>query len=153
MGTPPEDISTPAGTARPATAATLAIVRTQARLLWGLVLLSIAYSAVEIALALQGEYASDAADIIWVFCFAILVAFWTSNDARLRALDEPYEFSWLVFLLWPVLLPHHLYRSRGTQGLVTFLGFVAIQLAPFLSGLVVRSWFGHAGDGMIAGLL
>jgi hypothetical protein len=37
----------------------------------------------------------------------------------------------LIFLIWPLMLPIHLVRSRGVEGLVLFVGFVGMYVAPY----------------------
>jgi hypothetical protein len=37
----------------------------------------------------------------------------------------------LIFLIWPLLLPIHLVKSRGIEGLVLFVGFVGVYVAPY----------------------
>ncbi len=69
-----------------------------------------------------------------MFCFAIIVALWARNDVRARGESKPFEYAFFVFLLWPVVLPYHLIKNRGIDGLVMFIGFLAIfELPHFLA--------------------
>jgi FtsH-binding integral membrane protein len=96
----------------------------------GLLVISITYSVVAAIAVFKGGALSDRTGILWILCFAMLVALWAKNDARARGEQKPFEYSYFVFLLWPVVLPYHLIKNRGTDGLVMFLGFLAIHELP-----------------------
>lgn len=98
--------------------------------------LSLAYSIVQVILNANNEVVSDVSDALWAFIFAILVAVWAVNEPKQRDFSAPFEFSAFLYFAWPIVLPYYLYKTRGYEGVILFLGFAAMYLTPFLSGLV-----------------
>jgi hypothetical protein len=98
--------------------------------------LSIAYSAVQAALNARLEVVSDTSDLAWAFVFSLLVAVWATKEPRQAEFSAPFEFGAFLYFAWPVVLPYYLTKTRGLEGIVLFLGFLALYFMPFLSGLV-----------------
>lgn len=96
----------------------------------GLLFISVFYSVVAAVAVFKGGMLSNRTGILWIVCFAMLVALWAKNDARARSEQKPFEYSYFVFLLWPIVLPYHLIKNRGVDGLVMFIGFLAIHELP-----------------------
>lgn len=103
--------------------------------------LSVAYSALQIQLNLQDEVVSDASDTMWAFSFALLVAVWAKKEPGLNRFSPPFEFGAFMYFAWPLVLPYYLCKTRGIEGVVTFMGFVALYTMPFLSGLIAYVYF------------
>ena len=97
----------------------------------GLLIMSLLYSVVAVYLVIKGGAVSDRTGLLWVLSYAVLVALWAQNDKELRHEQKPFEYSFFVFLFWPLVLPYHLIRSRGMDGLLMFIGFVAMHELPF----------------------
>lgn len=102
---------------------------------------SVLYASLEIVAALKGRDTSSATGLLWAGIFALAIALWTSNDAKRRSLYKPYEYSYLVFLFWPFVLPYHLVRTRGVEGLLIFFCVMGLHFLPFMSGLVAWAYF------------
>ncbi len=72
----------------------------------------------------------------WFFVFSVAIAYWANADAinknELWGLDWPFY----AFMFWPIVIPYYLCKTRGIDGLIQFLGFVTIYLAPFLGNLM-----------------
>jgi CDP-diglyceride synthetase len=107
----------------------------------GLLFASLAYASLEVVAALKDQATSGETNLIWSVSFALIVALWTSNDAKDKKLYKPYEYSYFVFLFWPLVLPYHLAKTRGTDGLLVFMGVVLLYMLPFFSGLVAWAYF------------
>lgn len=112
----------------------------QKSIIIGLTVASFAYGVVEILAALKEQVTSAGTDYLWSIVFAIVIALWTSNDAKQKGLYEPYEFSYFAFLFWPFVLPYHLVKTRGSEGFLMFLGALIIYVLPFLLGLVTWAY-------------
>jgi hypothetical protein len=106
----------------------------------GVFLISILYGLVEILAALEEQATSEGTKYLWSIVFALVIALWTGNDAKSRDLYKPYEYSYFVFLFWPFVLPYHLIKTRGTEGLLMFLGVLGLYFLPFISGLVAWAY-------------
>ena len=89
----------------------------------------------------MGEAVSDIMILLWSMVFSLLTAFWTTLDARARDVYEPFEYAYLVFLLWPVVLPYHLIKTRGYEGFLIYIGITGLYLFPLFSALVVWIYF------------
>ena len=100
--------------------------------------LSILYSMLAVYVVVKGGTVSGRTGILWVIVFALLVALWTKNDKDKDHEQKPYEYSFFVFLFWPIVLPYHLIRSRGMEGLLMFLGFLAMHELP--SVVATMTW-------------
>ena len=103
--------------------------------------MSLAYSALQIQLNLQNEVVSDASDTIWAFIFALLVAIWATKEPGQKRFSPPFEFGAFLYFAWPLVLPYYLCKTRGVEGAVTFMWFVAVYTMPFLTGLVAYVYF------------
>lgn len=108
----------------------------------GLLLMSILFSAAAAYVVLKGGEFPPRTGILWVIIFALLVALWAKNDAEIRNEQKPFEYSYFIFLFWPVALPYHLIKSRGIEGLVLFLGFLAIHELPYVIAVFAWAYFG-----------
>jgi hypothetical protein len=101
-------------------------------LIGGLLLLSAANAVFGAFAASREGTPSESTQMLWYFAFSILVGVWLKNDmfARDPTARSSYP-DFLIFLIWPLLLPIHLVKSRGIEGLVLFIGFVGMYVAPY----------------------
>ncbi len=106
----------------------------------GLLLISIMYGFLEIVATLKEQVTSENTDFLWQVLFAFVIAFWTKNDAKNKDLYTPYEYSYFVLIFWPFVLPYHLIKTRGTEGLLIFLGVLFLYFLPFISGLITWAY-------------
>jgi len=86
---------------------------------------------------LYGSESSTTTITLWTIIFAILVALWAQEDAESSHKEIPFEYSFLVFLLWPLMLAYYLIKSQGLLGCLKFLGFLFIYLMPFIIGFII----------------
>ena len=116
--------------------------KVQPWILVGLMLMSVLYSAAAGYAALTGNTLSYRTALLWAVIFAVLIALWAKNDARLRSEQKPFEYSYFVFLFWPVVLPYHLIKSRGLEGLVLFLGICLMYWLPDIVAITTWTYLG-----------
>jgi len=107
----------------------------------GIIIVSIAYSALEVIASLNEQATSEGTNFIWSVSFSMVIALWANNDAKIKGLYKPYEYSYFVLLFWPVVLPYHLIKTRGTEGMLMFLGVIFVFFLPFVSGLVAWAYY------------
>lgn len=112
----------------------------QSWIIFGLLIISVSYTVVAAITAFKGGMLSERTGVLWIICFAVLVALWAKNDARARGEQKPFEYSYFVFLLWPVVLPYHLIKNRGVDGLVMFIGFLAIHELPSIVAVMAYAY-------------
>ena len=102
----------------------------QAGITWTLLAFSAGYAVVSAFAASRHADPSQGLAIAWIAAFSVLVALWAREDNR-RGEGRPREYSWLLMIFfWPVVLAWHLVKTRGLEGFVLYLGFIAIYLAP-----------------------
>jgi hypothetical protein len=80
----------------------------------------------------------EAAQLLWVSEFSLLLAIWVGKDRIRRRLSLPFEFDALVFFLWPFVIPYYLYRSRGPRGLGYTAGIYVLDVASYVIAAVAQ---------------
>ena len=98
-------------------------------------------AAVEILSALKGFEAESSTHLLWSITFLILTIFWVIEDSKMNNFEQPFEFCFLLYILWPVTFPWYLISTRGADGIIFFVGFISIYFGPWLSGLVAYVYF------------
>lgn len=83
-----------------------------------------------LALTGHGDRVGDGLGRAWMIVFTLLVVLWTLADQRAKAAHVPLDFSLWFLVFWPIALPIYLIRTRGVEGLVCFVGFVALYCSP-----------------------
>lgn len=80
----------------------------------------------EAYLGIKGAPSSDKVMTIWAFGFALFSVYWVTNDARTRQLGSPYTTGFIMYVLWPVMLPAYFIKAGGKKGIIfTFVFFFA----------------------------
>ena len=64
------------------------------------------------------------------------IAAWIIADARRLGVALPFDIGWFAFFAWPLVLPYHVFKTRGLKGFVTLGALLAMFLATYLFGLV-----------------
>jgi hypothetical protein len=83
------------------------------------------------------EPASPAA-AAWPAVFMVLLVLWVVEDSKsYPAVYKPFEYGFLVLVLWLPYLPYYLWRTRGAFGLLLLAGFVVLYLLGFLASLAI----------------
>jgi hypothetical protein len=115
----------------------------QSWLVAGLVALSTVNAIGAGVVTARGGAPSESTHMLWYFGFSVLVAVWLKNDIAERGSPATREYpNFIIFLIWPILLPYHLLKTRGVEGLLLFVGFVATYIAPYFVQLA--TWATHA---------
>ena len=112
-------------------------------LIGGLLLLSAANAVFGALAAAREAGPSESTQMLWYFAFSILVGVWLKNDMFAQDPNAQSNYpQFVIFLMWPLLLPIHLIKSRGIEGLVLFVGFVGTYVAPYFVQIFI--WARHA---------
>jgi hypothetical protein len=117
------------------------MIRTNSYILVVLLLLCAGVAGVEIALNLQEETISASTDLAWAFFYVVLVSVWVQRDSRGKDFEKPFDFGLFLYLFLPFLLFYYLVRTRGFEGVITYLGFLFVYWLPWLSGWVAYAYF------------
>ena len=100
-----------------------------------LVALSIGMTIDQYLMNSKGYSVSALTDTLWMFVFMVLTVLWAVNDSKLNKFDAPFDFDFLMYILWPVAFPYYLVKTRRIMGIVIFIGFVALYLVPEIVGV------------------
>jgi len=95
----------------------------------------------EVILNLAGTDVSNSITLFWDGVFVICTVLWVKYDAKERGFIRPFDFDFLVYVLWPVAFPWYLIKTRGLEGLVLLFGFLWVLLIPWLSGLIAYVYY------------
>ncbi|MEP5765898.1 MAG: hypothetical protein ABJ308_14980 [Halieaceae bacterium] len=98
-------------------------------------------SYVEFQMNLEGEELSGMTWSLWGFLYVILVGTWVLYDSKSGNFERPFDFGLFLYLFLPFLLVYYLVKTRGHEGVVTYMGFIAIYLLPEFVGLISYAYF------------
>lgn len=106
-----------------------------------IVLLSFLVSFVEFYLNSIGQFETERTQSVWGLVFALLTIIWAVDDAKRQRLEVPFEFGFLMYMVWPLAFPYYLVSTRGVDGMVYLAGFLSLWIGPWLVGLVAYVYF------------
>ena len=113
----------------------------QASVTFTILVLACLFALVAAWLSAMNTSVSDSTYLLWSLIYSLLIAIWAQDDAKAKKLYKPFEYSFLVLLLWPLILPYHLTKTRGQEGLLMYAGFLAIYFLPWFISLVILEYF------------
>jgi hypothetical protein len=87
--------------------------------------------------AASGRAPSGAFLILDYVGFGFAVAYWIHADSRRFGVREGLDQGWFTYAAWPVVLPYHLFKTRGVRGAFTLAGLIALFAATYLASLLV----------------
>ena len=82
-----------------------------------MLVLAVGMTLVEVVAALRNVYFPTNTQLLWGLFSILLSAAWATADARGRKFETPFEFGFLVYIFWPIVLPWYLIATRGLDGL------------------------------------
>ncbi|MGQ0543013.1 MAG: hypothetical protein ACT4O9_14345 [Blastocatellia bacterium] len=68
---------------------------------------------------------------------ASILWWWLKEDSRKTGGTWPMDLGYFIYLAWPVLIPYHLFTTRGLRGFIGIFGYVAAILAGWLTAVLV----------------
>ena len=91
--------------------------------------------------ALQGIESPVVWDVLSRIVFVWLIWSWLLDDSRKRGIGWVLDLGMFLYLAWMIVLPYHLFKTRGWAAFVPILFFFAIALIGFVSAVVVWAAF------------
>jgi hypothetical protein len=83
----------------------------------------------------------------FVFFFKVVlfvsVAYWLKEDSKKANLTPVQDMNFFLLLLWPIVLPYHLWKTRRRTGLLIILGAVAVTVITPLLVYLALSGLAH----------
>ena len=85
----------------------------------------------------RGIEASGAFRLLTYLGFLVLMGYWVQKDSRRNAAWRVWDLGFLMYLLWPLVVPYYLIKTRGAKGLVPIIGILGTYLAAGILGYVI----------------
>jgi len=98
--------------------------------------LSICLTIIEILLNSQGKEVSNSTALLWSLIFIVLSILWANSDIDSTDLEKPFDFGFLIYILWPIAFPWYLIKTRGFKGILLYTGFILVWQGPSAAGAV-----------------
>jgi hypothetical protein len=75
--------------------------------------------------------------------FAWLLWWWLREDSKRTAVTWPLDLGFFLFVGWILIIPYHLFKTRGLKGFFGILWFIGILLAAWVAAtfVAVLLWF------------
>jgi hypothetical protein len=101
---------------------------------------SVLVAALEMFAYLHGIEPTGTMATVWPYAFPVLLVLWVAEDSKAYpAVYRPFEYGFLVYLLWLPYLPYYLWRTRRFLGLLILVGFVVLYCLGPLAQLAIYS--------------
>ena len=71
--------------------------------------------------------------------FLWILGWWMRRDSRLRDIPWIYDMGMFLNILWPLIMPYYLLKSRGARGLLYVFGFAGAYIGGLVVGAIVAS--------------
>ena len=71
--------------------------------------------------------------------FLWILGWWMRRDSRLRRIPWIYDMGMFLNILWPIIMPYYLLKSRGARGLLYILSFAGAYIGGLVVGAIVAS--------------
>jgi hypothetical protein len=68
-----------------------------------------------------------------------VISWWLLTDSRKRDMALVYDIGFFLYLVWPLVMPYYLVKTRGLRGLLAVLGFCGAYLGASLAGIIVSA--------------
>ncbi len=69
------------------------------------------------------------------------VIWWLKEDSRKRGVRLVYCPGLLVYVGWIIILPYHLFKTRGAKGMLIILSYVAVAVVAHILGAMIYALF------------
>lgn len=110
-------------------------------ILGAIIVTSVTFTLIHIKYGLSELDVPERSEYLWVLIFTLLVAMWAVKEPKQTEHKGLSPFGAFMFFAWPLVLPYHLVKTRGIEGLVLFLGFVGLYYLPFIAGLIAYVYY------------
>lgn len=81
----------------------------------------------------KGVEPNEKIAIFWGFSFLLLSAYWVRLDAQIRQIGSPYTDGFLLYVLWPFMVPAYAIKVRGARGILYVAGLVFLYVSPMVA--------------------
>ena len=82
---------------------------------------------------------SPAFSLLYGLGFLWGVGWWLRRDGRRRGVRWVLDLGMFLYIAWPFIMPYHLLKTRGAEGLLPILAFGAVYVGGLVAGAGLRA--------------
>jgi len=82
-------------------------------------------------------------EFLYTSAFVCGVVWWLRAEARTSTVKHVYCLGLLVGIGWIIIIPYHLFKTRGVRGLIPLLALIVSFLAAYLLAMIVYMVFSN----------
>jgi hypothetical protein len=64
-----------------------------------------------------------------------IMGWWLLTDSRKRRIAWVYDMGLFLYIAWPFIMPYYLLKTRGANGLLLILAFIAVYIGSLVAGM------------------
>ncbi len=82
-------------------------------------------------------------DTIQPVAFLWLSWWWLKEDSRQTGVSWPLDMGMFLYMAWIVVLPYHLFKTRGPKGFLAIIMFIGVLSAAWITAAIISVliWF------------
>jgi hypothetical protein len=80
-------------------------------------------------------------DLLSRIAFVWLVWWWLRDDSRRRGITWALDLGMLLFAAWIVVLPYHLFKTRGLKAFIPVLAYILVVLCGSVAATITTVLF------------
>jgi len=77
--------------------------------------------------------------LFFLFAPGFAVVLWLQQDAKRNKIGAVVDFGFFVLILWPILMPWYVFKTRGRAGWRLLLGLFALIISADI-GWMIGAW-------------
>jgi hypothetical protein len=89
----------------------------------------------------SGLEPSPGIEFLYDVAFVCSVVWWLRAEAERYGVNQVYCLGFLVGVGWMIMIPYHLFKTRGVRGLIPLIALVSSFVAAHILGVLVYMIF------------
>jgi hypothetical protein len=84
-----------------------------------------------------GVNPSESFGLIFTFALTWLMVWWLKEDNKLRGRTSEFDMGFIVYLLWPIIIPLYLFKTRGIKAFFSLFKITLMILGTVIFGNIL----------------
>ena len=82
-------------------------------------------------------------EFLYSFASTGLICWWIRDDSKRQGVSWPLDLGMFLYSAWPVIVPYHLFKTRGLRGFYGIFAFLGVFAAAYVIGTImaILLWF------------